>query len=289
MPICDVRWAFSVLPCIGLLVTSDFEPTTPSRNEQAVVTISRSVLSHLLVAAVFMIIGLLIGYVSYERIDEHVNDQQLVAAADVETIIQQAVGTAVASLPQIAADATPDPNMRYVVDTEGDPSLGPDDALITMVEFGDFQCGYCKRFNDETIGPLMERFGDDVRLVFRDYPVLGPGSQQSALAAECADDQGKFWEFHDRLYAAPDQLNLETYINYATDLEMDVSAFTDCYENEVLRDEIIEDFVSGQRLGVTGTPTFFINGKMLVGAQPLETFILMIETELAEIENDSTS
>lgn len=260
--------------------------TTTSVANQPVASISpHSALSHLLIAAIFLFVGLVIGYSAYERVDQHANiASSELRNADTQALIQQAVGTAVAAVPQ-AVGGNPDPNTRYNVDIAGNPSRGPEDALITIIEFADFRCGYCKRFNDETIEPLMERFDGRIRIVFRDYPVLGPESQLAALAAECADDQGMFWEFHDMLYAAPDQLNRDAFMNYATTLEMDVPTFTTCFDGELHRDEIIQDYIAGQNLGVTGTPTFFINGKILVGAQPLNTFVLMLEAELAEIEN----
>lgn len=252
--------------------------------------VSRSAFNLVLVAAVFLFIGLITGYLAYERVDRHTEGNAGdLSAVDTQALIQQAVGTAIAAVPQAAAGAIPDPNMRYEVDVAGNPSRGPDDAAITVIEFGDFRCGYCKRFNDETIEPLMERFEGNIRLVFRDYPVLGRESQLAALAAECADDQGKFWEFHNLLYASPDQMNRDAFLSYATMLEMDISAFSTCYDGEAHRDEIIQDYVTGQNLGVTGTPTFFINGRIIVGAQPLESFALMIEAELAEIENASAS
>lgn len=272
----------------GEITTS--EDTLPevatSVASQQVTLISRAAFNYFFVAAIFLFVGLVVGYLAYERVDQHANSiSSEITAVDTEALIQQAVGTAVAAVPHGANRGDPDPNTRYNVDFAGNPSRGPEDAAITMIEFGDFRCGYCKRFNDETIEPLMERFEGNLRLVFRDYPVLGPESELAALAAECADDQGKFWEFHDMLYAAPEQLNRDAFVNYATDLEMDISTFTTCYDGELHRDEIIQDFVAGQNLGVTGTPTFFINGKILIGAQPLDTFVLMLEAELGEIEN----
>jgi len=261
--------------------------TTVSVANQPVASISpHAAFSHLFIAAIFLFVGLVIGYSAYERVDQHANiASSELRDADNQALIEQAVGTAVAAVSQGVSGGNPDPNTRYTVDSAGNPTRGPEDAAITMIEFADFRCGYCKRFNDETIEPLMEQFDGSLRIVFRDYPVLGPESQLAALAAECADDQGMFWEFHDMLYAAPDQLNRAAFMNYTTALEMDISTFTTCYDGELHRDEIIQDYIAGQNLGVTGTPTFFINGKILIGAQPLDTFILMIEIELAEIEN----
>ena len=87
---------------------------------------------------------------------------------------------------------------------------------------GDFHCGYCKRFHDETITPLLENYGDQILFVFRDYPILGPDSLQAALAANCAYDQNAFWDFHDRLFAAPSQLVRDQFLVYAQELDLDM-------------------------------------------------------------------
>ncbi|MBL8134902.1 MAG: thioredoxin domain-containing protein [Anaerolineae bacterium] len=251
--------------------------------DQPVATISRVTFNYFLIAFVALLVGLVMGYFGYERVAANAS---AVVSANNEALIEQVAAAVVAALPQGEADPA---SARAEVDIAGNPTRGPEDAVITLIEFGDFRCGYCKRFHDETITPLMEQFPDQIRLVFRDYPVLGPDSLSAALAAECADDQGKFWDFHDALYTAPDQLTREAFLSYAETLEMDIPTFTACYDDQQHRSEIINDYVTGQNLGVSGTPTFFINGRILIGAQPLDTFVLAIEAELIELQNTETA
>jgi protein-disulfide isomerase len=134
--------------------------------------------------------------------------------------------------------------------------------------------------------PLLDAYEGQVQFVFRDYPILGPDTVQSALAAECADDQGQFWAFHDRLYA--DQiLTRDAFLQHATELEMDVDTFTTCLDDAVHQEEIEADYVAASQLGVSGTPTFFINGKILVGAQPYNSFVAAIEAELTSLASET--
>lgn len=243
-------------------------------------TISRVTFNYVVIGFVALLVGIVLGYFGYER----VATSRSVSDASLQSAVSDAITAALADLPT-NLDGSPNPNYVYAVSDEGDPFLGSEDAVITMIEFGDFRCGYCKRFQDETIAPLMERFDGRVRLVFRDYPLLGQPSLDAALAAECADDQSKFWEFHDMLYIAPDQLTRDAFLSYATDLALDVETFTTCYDTQAHLDEVVQDYQDGQTLGVSGTPTFFINGKIFIGAQPLNDFIVRIETELSAIDN----
>jgi protein-disulfide isomerase len=178
---------------------------------------------------------------------------------------------------------TADPNFRYDVDDGGNPFLGAADAPITMIEFGDFRCGFCKRFNDETLAPLLQQYEGQIRFVYRDYPILGPDSLQAALAAQCAHDQGQFWPFHDLLYSNPSNLTRTAFLTYAEQLALDIDTFTTCLDNAVHQEEINADYAVGQQLGVGGTPTFFINGRIITGAQPIEVFQRLLDDELAQI------
>lgn len=252
--------------------------------EPPVAVIPRVVFNYFVIAAVSLAIGLVIGVVAYDRIAARSRDE-----VDTEVLINQAVAAAIAALPTQAVAGVPDPNMRYDVAVADQPWRGTEDASIVIVEFGDFHCGYCKRFHDQTVTPLMETYGDRVKLVYRDYPILGPDSLSAALAASCAYDQDVFWDFHDRLYANPSNLTRSAFIQYATDLDLDVNRFTTCYDDQEHRDTVIQDYNDAQSLGVSGTPTFFINGKIFVGAQPYEQFAAAIEAELAEAVTTQTS
>ena len=170
------------------------------------------------------------------------------------------------------------------MEEKGNPAKGvanAADALVTIIEFGDFRCSYCRRFNDETLPTLLDTYDGQIRYVFRDYPILTTESLQAALAAECAHDQDKFWEFHDWAYANQNALNRDGFLIIAENLEMDIPQFTTCFDGQIYNQEVSTDFTDGQALGITGTPTFFINGKILVGAQPLVTFQQVIDAELA--------
>lgn len=168
---------------------------------------------------------------------------------------------------------------------DDDHFLGAADAPIKIVEFSDYQCGYCARFYVETLRPLNDRYGEMIQFVYRDYPIFGDASVLGAMSAECAGDQGKFWEYHNQIFddhtsETPSDLTFETYQKWATDLGLDYEAWMVCMNDPATLDEIRNDALTGQEWGITGTPTFFVNGLKLVGAHPLETFITLIDREL---------
>lgn|SRR5574341_175128 len=127
---------------------------------------------------------------------------------------------------------------------------------------------------------LFDEFGDQIRLVYRDFPVVG--GEQAAEAAECADEQGVFWDYHDQLFANPQGFTgIEDYVALAEQYaSVDAEAFRECLESGRMAEEVNKDATDARSYGVTGTPTFFINGVRLVGAQPLSAFIQIIEEEL---------
>lgn len=256
-------------------------PDSPeTSNAETAVVIPRVLFNYVVIAVACFIIGLAIGIFGYDRVVQNNRDEN-------SELIGSAVAAVVAALPQQPTPVpTVDPNMRYDVTDAGNPALGPADAPVTIIEFGDFNCGYCRRFFDETLEPLLQAYEGRVRFVYRDYPILGQSSVLAALAAECADDQGQFWAFHDRVYSEQ-VLTREVFVQYATELEMDVDTFTTCFDDATHQPEIEADYLAGAQLGVGGTPTFYINGKVLVGAQPYENFVAAIEAELnAETSDD---
>jgi protein-disulfide isomerase len=173
------------------------------------------------------------------------------------------------------------PVVRTDVSAEGAPARGPATAPVTIVEFSDFHCPFCRQVLP-TLTQLMARYGDKVRLVFRDYPIeqLHPGAMRAHGAARCAGDQGKFWPYHDALYAkAP--ARPEQFRQIGQDTGLDLPAFEECLASNRHEAGILKDLEDGARAGVTGTPTFFINGRPLTGAQSLERFAQIIEDELA--------
>ena len=161
------------------------------------------------------------------------------------------------------------------VSVDDDPVLGNEDALVTIVEFSDFQCPFCKKANDEALSLVKENYvkTGKVKLVFRDFPLeFHPEAEVAALAAECADEQGKFWEYHDVLFANQDSLGDANYKVWAEELGLDTEQFNDCYKSLKYLDEVRSDLVDGQKYGVSGTPAFFVDGRLISGAQPYSVF-----------------
>jgi len=180
----------------------------------------------------------------------------------------------------LAADPTG--NQRVTVSTDGDPSIGPADAPITIVEFSDYQCPYCQAWYQQTFDKLMASYPGKIRFVYRDLPLPGhPESMPAAEAANCAGEQGAYWKFHNDLFGGQYSLGRAAYEQYASDLGLDIAAFTACLDDHHTQAEIKADTADAVRLGLTGTPSFVINGQILVGAQPFEQFKTIIDAELA--------
>ena len=162
-----------------------------------------------------------------------------------------------------------------------DPSLGPEDAPITIVEFSDFQCPYCASVQS-TIKDLLAKHGSAVRLVYKHFPLaIHPDAPTAAEAAECAQELGAFWPYHDRLFALRGGLSLETLKETAKQVGMNQQAFDTCLDSGRKALLVEEDHRLGVELGVTGTPTFFINGQILRGAQPFEELDATVKQILA--------
>ena len=180
---------------------------------------------------------------------------------------------------------TQTPVKRVNVPTEGSPSFGPANAVITIVEFSDFQCPYCHKWFAETWPLLQQAYAGKIRLVYRDFPLtsLHPEAEPAAEAANCAGEQNQYWPFHDRLMGA-DQFGADVYLAYASSLKLDLVKFKECLTSNRFQTAIQNDASYGASLGITGTPTFFVNGIPLVGAQPFSTFKMVIDQELASIK-----
>ena len=177
--------------------------------------------------------------------------------------------------PAPAAETT-----RFDVSADDDAFLGPADAPVTIVEFSDFACGYCRRFHTDTFGELMAAYPGSVRFVYRDFPILSEESFNAAMAAECAADQGDYWGFHNALLEGEGGLSMSRYTAIAASLGMDAAALETCITANRHSAEVAADRKAGAAVGVTGTPAFFINGLPLVGAQPLSQFRALIDAEL---------
>ncbi len=194
--------------------------------------------------------------------------------------------TAQAAAPgNAAAVSTPAPIQRVNVTVDGNPSLGPDNAPVTIIEFSDFECPYCKQWFTSTWPQLQKAYGSKIRLVYRDLPLtdIHPDAEPAAEAAGCAGEQNQYWAYHDRLFSSS-SLGQNVYISYATALKLDVTKFTDCLNSHRYQADIQADAQYGKSLGITGTPTFFVNGIPMVGAQPFSVFKTIIDQELASLK-----
>jgi len=170
---------------------------------------------------------------------------------------------------------------RVKVEAGDAPSLGPSDAPVTIVEFSEFQCPYCARVAP-TLKRLLERYPDKLRLVFRNFPLAShKQAGRAAEAAACANEQGKFWEMHDRLFENQRMLLDSDLKRHALQLGLDLEVFDRCLASRRYFVRWQQDLTDGTGYGVSATPTFFVNGRMISGAQLYETFVEIIEEELA--------
>lgn len=237
--------------------------STPEENDKIV--FKRSQLYMILVPLAF-ILGLSAGYLLWGRGSGGSVAQKPAQAANTTAPVvtqQQAV-------------------QRYSVPDDGDPSIGPANAPITIIEFSDYECPYCERWHTEVYTRLLEEYGDKIRIVFRDFPLssIHPNAQPAAEAAHCAGEQNAYWQFHDKIFQG-DELGEEIYLQYAKELGLDVESFKTCIQSGRFSNEVAADYQYAAELGVRSTPTFFINGLAVVGAQPYEVFKNVIDQELA--------
>jgi protein-disulfide isomerase len=172
--------------------------------------------------------------------------------------------------------------IRYDIPSEGFYAIGPEDAPITIVEFSDYQCPYCRRWHEEVYQPLLNEYPGQIRLVYRHLPLtsIHPEAFSAAEAAMCAGEQNAYWQYHDKLFSS-ETLGNNTYVQYAQDLGLNTSTFETCISEHKYSEAIQADSDFAVNLGVRSTPTFFINGLAVVGAQPLDIFKQVIDKELA--------
>jgi protein-disulfide isomerase len=174
---------------------------------------------------------------------------------------------------------------RIQVASAGNPALGPKNAPVKVIEFADFQCPFCRRAED-TIKAMREKYGDKVQLVYMDFPLsFHDHAMQAAGAARCAGEQDKFWQYHDALFADQSKLAPTDLKATAQKLGLDTKKFDACLDKGKYDVAIQQDLAEGRKLNVNGTPTFFIDGRELVGAQPLPRFQEIIDEELAQTGN----
>lgn len=186
------------------------------------------------------------------------------------------------------------------ISLDDDPVKGNLNAPITIVEFSDFQCPFCAKFHSTTLPQLEANYIDSgkVKFVYRDFPIqsIHPNAVPAALASECADEQGMFWEYHDLVFknqkkwqGLSGSIVIETFEQYALGLGLNTSDFNTCFESGKYADEVKKDFQEGISYGITGTPGFFIGNDELgyvkiIGAQPYPVFEELIESQIARLD-----
>ncbi|MCC6934247.1 MAG: thioredoxin domain-containing protein [Candidatus Yanofskybacteria bacterium] len=218
----------------------------------------------------------------------------LIAAAMISGSILYVGGGEGAALFPAAGKATPAPERSVdptaLIGTD-DPVIGASNAPVTIVEFSDFQCPFCRSFFTETYSKIKKDYIDTgkARLVFRDYPLpFHDAARPAALAAQCADAQGKFWQYHDALFQEQAKKGQGTVAfgaaelkSWAAQIGLNTTAFATCLDKETYAKRISEDMDDASTLGITGTPSFFVNGELIVGAQPYSVFKSAIDKALA--------
>ena len=194
------------------------------------------------------------------------------------------VGYQLWATPNVEADQAANTPQRYEIPIyEDDPVLGSADAPVTIVEFSDYECPYCQRYHQTTFDQILDTYGDQIRYVYKDLPLtsIHPNATPAANAAYCAQEQEAFWEFHDLLFSGQLGLSNDAYLAYASQLGLEMSSFEECMNDGRYLDMIAEDVTILTRINAPlSTPTFFINGQYLAGAQPFSEFARLIEAEL---------
>jgi protein-disulfide isomerase len=169
------------------------------------------------------------------------------------------------------------------VDVSHDPVLGPADAPITIVEFSDFECPFCSRFALQTAPALRRQYGERIRWIFVNYPLqsIHPNAYEAALAGECAAEQDRFWPFYDAMFSGRHSLSGTGYAEAAEAIGMDEERFQACYRNADHAEEVDLDVKEGEKFYILGTPTFYVNGRRMEGAQRPEAFAAVIDSILS--------
>ncbi len=264
----------------------------PEKKEKEI-TIKKSTYNNILKALVITIrvAAFLSGYSlgTMDNSNSSINNEELAK------LLNQAENRALqAPLPAQQPSQTSPPPIIYV-SLDDDPVKGDPNAPVTVVEYSDFQCPFCSRFYQQTLPQLEKKYIETgkVKFVYKDFPIDGihPNARPAHIAAECADEQGKFWEYHDLLFDKQGEWKGISTVDvdakfkeYATDLGLS-SEFASCLKSDKISEEVNQDYLEGQRHGATGTPTFFIGNDKdgfvkLRGAQPFASFESQIESYL---------
>ncbi len=165
---------------------------------------------------------------------------------------------------------------------DDDPFLGGENAKVTIIEFGCFRCSYTKEF-ESTRKQLLEKYNNSIKFVFRNFPLPQHNlSRETAEASNCALEQGKYWEYHNSLFDNQKNMSIEIMKKIAIDIGANAEQFNQCFDSKKFKDEVEKDYQDGLKSKLYGTPTFFINGRALVGPKPIGEFIKIIDEELGK-------
>jgi len=170
-------------------------------------------------------------------------------------------------LPNLGNEDNSGPANPLAYDLDDDPAWGSIDSRITVISFQDYTCSACAEAYP-VLKQVQENYSDKMFFVFRDFPIIGANSTVAALGAECADEQGKFWEMHDKLFQNQELISEEYIRAFASQLELDLTRFNQCLDNQEQQNEVLNDFNEGYAAGVRATPSFFINGRLVSGSLP---------------------
>jgi len=196
------------------------------------------------------------------------------------TLNDKNVADAAKAVPTAGAPAAPEAPVNIEVGNA--PAKGDKKAPVTIVLYSDFQCPFCSRVGP-TLKQIEEKYGNKVRIAFKQQPLpFHPNARIAAAASLAAHEQGKFWEMHDKLFANQQKLDRQSLDTYAQELKLDMRKFTDALNNEKFKAVIDADQAEANKVGANGTPTLFVNGRKIVGAQPFENFAKLIDEELAK-------
>ena len=266
----------------------------PASNDEEKITIKKSTYNNMLIGLIAVVaIAAFIGGYSIGTFDD---SDSGISAEELKDILSEIEIKTTAPQP-IQQPSQPGVPQIFRVSLDDDPFKGNANAPVIVVEFSDFQCPFCSRFFEQTLPQLEENYIETgkIKFVYRDLPLdnLHPNARPVHIAAECADEQGKFWEYHDILFekqrewqslAAAD-LQI-TMAEYANDLGLEKASFESCMQSDEIADEVNKDYLDGTSYGATGTPTFFIGNEKdgfikLVGAQPYSAFQAEIDKQLS--------
>ena len=251
------------------------EPTPPAPQS------SQSIVTLVAVAVIFLLGGVMLATFITGGNGDGVTKEEL------RDTVNEVVSTQLAELRPTSTPIPPTPTLIPISDAADDDAFqGPEDAPVVIVEFSDFQCGYCGRFYTDALPQILETYPDEVRFVYRDFPIFGEDSVRAAMAAECAREQGMFWEMHNRLFAIHESdtavaLTEDALVSFAGEIGLETGDFQTCLASERYMEEVLKDMQAAQTWGLGGTPGYVINGTVYTfGAQPFSVFQSVIENEL---------